>query len=175
MGSVCLLAVTLAFTVLGASISTVASEWPSQHICRAPVLYLSVGSLPVLLFPCPAVCCWQKLARKVLVWILLHCGDLCGLLSAPWAHPLSRGACVHLSQLPRHTLCTCFGSRGLPFASWGWCALVSAPQAGLCIAGIMRICFLSPPASHCIFISKQFSKKEEERHSWAFFLFYPVK
>lgn len=125
----------------------------------------------MLLFPCPAQRCWRKLARKVLVWILLHCGDLCGLLSAPWAHPLSCGACVHLSQLPRHTLCTCFGSRGLPFASWGWCALVSAPQAGLCIAGIMRICFLSPPASHCIFISKQFSKKEEERHSWAFFFF----
>ena len=169
--------------MLGASISTVASEWPSQHICSAASPLLVVGSLPVLLFPCPAICCWQKLGRKVLVWILLHRGDLCGLPSAPRAHPLSRGACVHLSQLPRHTLCRgacvplcrlpwhtlcvaglvcpCFGSRGLPFASRGWCALVSASQAGLCIAGIMCICFLSPPASHCIFMSKQFSKKQE--------------
>ena len=35
MGSVCLSAVALAFAALGASISTAASERPSQHICSA--------------------------------------------------------------------------------------------------------------------------------------------
>ena len=127
------MAVTLAFAVLGASISTVASEWPSQHICSAASPLLVVGSLPVLLFPCPAICCWQKLGRKVLVWILLHRGDLCGLPSAPRAHPLSRGACVHLSQLPRHTLCH------------GACVpLFWLPRPALCFAGLVCTCFSSP-------------------------------
>ena len=51
------------FTVLGMSISTTASKWPSQHICNAASPYLSLGSLPVLLFLCPALPCWLKLAR----------------------------------------------------------------------------------------------------------------
>ena len=119
MVSVCLWAVLLVFVVLGRSISTAASMWFSQYNSVPPVLCLSLGSLLVLLFPCPALCCWQKLARNVLVWILLHRGDLCGLPSAPWAHPLSRGACVHLSRLPRPALCFA-GLVCTRFSSPGW-------------------------------------------------------
>ena len=43
MGSVCFLAVILAFMVLGAPISTAASKWLSQHNCRAASSLLVPG------------------------------------------------------------------------------------------------------------------------------------
>ena len=72
-------------------------------------------------FPCPALRCWQKLVGRCL------CGSFCVVATCvgcprPRAHPLRRGTRAHLSRLPRHTLCvvglvcTCVGSRHLPFA-----------------------------------------------------------
>ena len=144
MVSVCLWAVFQALAVLGASISTAASNWRSQHSCSAASPYLSLGSLLLLLFPCPALCSWPNLARQVLVWILLHghvCGlpsapsspsawrSLCALVLAPRAYPLLYWACVHLFQLMGCPLrcgasVDLFGSPCLPSVSRGLCALV---------------------------------------------------
>ena len=57
MGLVCLLAGVLAFGVLGASMSTSASEWPSQHIRSAASTLLARGitaSASFLVPPCAA-------------------------------------------------------------------------------------------------------------------------
>ena len=133
--------------VLSTSISTAASSWCSQHNCCATSPYLSLGSLLLLLFPCPTLCSWPKLARQVLVWILLLHRHLCGLPSAPsspcasrslcavvlapWACPLHHGACVHLFQLAGWPLrcgasVDLFGSPCPPSVSRGLCAVVSS-------------------------------------------------
>ena len=107
-------------SVLDMSISTAASMWPSQP----PAPYLSLESLPVLLFPGPALHCKPKLARKGLLWIF--------------------------SQLPDPVLCimeTCVGfshPSELTSMLWGLCVLVLAPRARLlCCGSCMHLCRLT--------------------------------
>ena len=94
----------------------------------------------VLLIPCPALWCWLKLVRKVLVW-MFSCAFYITV------------TCVGFPLAPELTLCvtglvcTCFGSPGLPFASL--CALILAPMHALCVAGFMCTCFISPPCPLC--------------------------
>lgn len=96
-----------------------------------PVPYLSLGSLPVLILPCPALHCWPKLARLMLVCVLP-----CGLCVAE--------TCVVFPRSPKFTLCvaelvcTCLSSQGLPPVLQGLCALVSSHclaslSQGLCV------------------------------------------
>ena len=162
--------------VLGASISPAASDCRSQHNCSAASPCLSLGSLLLLLFPCPALRSWPKLARQVLVWILLLHGHLCGLPSAPSSPSASRslcaavlappacrllhGACVHLFQpagwpLPHGASVDLFGSPCPPSASGGLCALDSSHRLpslslGFCVllsAVLGGLCAL--PKSAC--------------------------
>ena len=68
----------------------------------------------------------------LLLWPRLMCASLCPpklILSCLSSSSVSQ-ACVHLFQLPSPALC---------FA--GLCALVSAPPAGLCVAGLVWTCF----------------------------------
>ena len=121
MGSVCLWAVVLAFLVLGASISAVASKWLSQRNCRAASLLLVPGIIagasvpltcPTLLaktcqvgtcgsFPIAATCVGLPQAPKLTLCVV----GLCALVSAPRVHTLRHGACVHLFQLPVPAFC----------------------------------------------------------------------
>ena len=117
MGSVCLCAVHPAFAVLGASVSAAASRWPLSDTCRAASPYLALGSLLKPLFPRPALRCRPKLAREVLVWVLLQGGDLGRLPSAP-----------KLALWVAGLVCSCFGSPGLPSASRG-CVRLSRARA----------------------------------------------
>ena len=86
-----------------------------------PVPYLSLGSLPVLLLPCPALCFWPKLLGRCL------CGSFYVL-----------AICVGFPHLPELTLCVA-----------GLCTPVSAPWAGLCRRGLVWTCFgsLCPPSA----------------------------
>ena len=64
-------------------------------------------------------------------WPLQH-GDLCGLPSTPWAHPLCCGVCVHLFLLTQ----ACPLSQGLCFSSsWACplCCMVCVHCGGLCM------------------------------------------
>ena len=117
VGSVCLCAVHPAFAVLGASVSAAASRWPLSDTCRAASPYLALGSLLKPLFPRPALRCRPKLAREVLVWVLLQGGDLGRLPSAP-----------KLALWVAGLVCSCFGSPGLPSASRG-CVRLSRARA----------------------------------------------
>ena len=128
--------------VLGASISTVASKWPSQHICSATSLHLSLESLLVPLFLCPALRCCPKLARRALVWIALHRSDLCGLPSAP-----------------KFTLCamrllrTCLRARGPPSVPGARALLFRLPRPALCPAFMCMIsCYRLHSLSRELFV-----------------------
>jgi len=131
--SVCLWAV-LIFAVLRESIFTAASKWPSQRNCRAarPAPCLSLRSLRVLLFPCPACAAGRNLLGRCLYGSFCIAMTYVGFPQPPSSPSVSQGCvhltlssgsppsvsqtCVHLSQLPRLTLhvaglvCTCFSS-----------------------------------------------------------------
>ena len=173
MGPVCVWAVLLALAVLDTSISTAASKWPSQHISIVANPRLVSGIIAMLLFSCPALHCWPKLAGQGFVWIfswLPNCAlcvvetsvgfpqppelipcvvGLCTLVSASWSQPLHHRAWVRLSQLPMSSLCiagllcTCLGSRCPAFASRAYMRLTQLPRPGLCVAGLVCAC-LSP-------------------------------
>lgn len=72
-------------------------KWPSQHKCSVASSLLVPGIISGASVPCPACAAGKKLARYVLVWILSHCSDLCGLPQPPKL-TLCVGACVHLTQ-----------------------------------------------------------------------------
>ena len=61
--------------------------------------------------------------------------------SAPWAHPQPPEPILRVTGL----VCPWLRSRGLASVA-GVCALVVAPPAALCAAGLLGICFLSLPA-----------------------------
>lgn len=148
MGSVFLWAVILAFMILGMSTPQLLQSGLLSISAVPPDSYLPTASLPVLLFPCPDLCCWPKLAWYVLgdpsalqrlVWVSLSTLvtppvllGLCALVLVSEVRPLCHGACVHLSWLPRcgfcmaGLACTCFSSPCLPSASQGLYALVSS-------------------------------------------------
>ena len=83
-------------------------------------------------------------------------GNLYGLPSAPWAHPLRCGACVHFSHLTRSALCvavlvcTCLGSLGLLSVLQACVHLSWLPRPALCVAGLVRSSFgsLGCPLCH---------------------------
>ena len=83
-----------------------------------PVPYLSLESLLVLLFLCPALCCWPNLLGRC------FCGCFC--VSA---------TCVGFPQPPKLTLYVT-----------GLCARVLASWAGLGIPEPVCTCFTSLPA-----------------------------
>lgn len=147
MGSVFLWAVVLAFMILGMSIPQLLQSGLLSISAVPPDSYLPPASLPVLLFPCPDLRCWPKLA-----WYVL--GD---------------PTCAGFPQHPDRTLCvmglvcTCLGFPGAHSAWRGLRASVSAPHAHplrhrtsaglfqlpmptLCITGFRCTCFVSLPS-----------------------------
>ena len=122
VGSVCLWAVILAFTVLGKSISAAASKWLSQQNCSATSTLLVLGNhcrcFCSSVLPCAA-------GRNLLGRCL--CVSFC-----------VAATCVGFPQPPKLTLCVA-----------GLCTLVSAPRAGLCRRGLVWTCFgsLCPPSA----------------------------
>ena len=132
-------------------------------------------------FPCPALRCWQKLVGRCLcgsfcvVATCVGCPrppgspsaswDSCALVSASQAHTLCCGACVPLCWLPTPALCFA-GLVGTCFSSSGW---------PLHRRDDVHFFPLTTCQSLYLYIYKQFSKKEEETRSWAFFFFNPVE
>ena len=132
MGSECLWTI-LVFTVLRQSIFAATSKWPSQRNCRAarPAPYLSLWSLPVLLFPCPACTAGRNLLGRCLYGSFCIAMTCVGFPQPPSSPSVSRAVCTWLSFLEAHFLChglvcTCLSFPGSHFASQGLCALVSA-------------------------------------------------
>ena len=134
-----------------------------------PVPYLSLGSLPVLLLPCPALCFWPKLLGRCLCGSFYVLAICVGFPHLPELTLCVAGLCAFDSQFQWSTLCitgivcTCLSSLGVHSASRGLCRLVSAPWAStlrhwasvalfrltvptLYVAGFMCTCFLSLPA-----------------------------
>ena len=133
-----------------------------------PVPYLSLGSLPVLLLPCPALCFWPKLLGRCLCGSFYVLAICVGFPHLPELTLCVAGLCAFDSQFQWSTLCiagivcTCLSSLGVHSASRGLCRLVSAPWASilrhwasvalfrltvptLYVAGFMCTCFLSLP------------------------------
>ena len=124
-------------SVLDMSISTAALMWPSQP----PAPYLSLESLPVLLFPGPALHCKPKLARKGLLCIFSQLPDpvLCIMETCVgFSHP------SELTLYAVGLMCTCVGSRGPSFMSWVLYTLVSAHQPALYVPRLVCPSFGSP-------------------------------
>ena len=114
-----------------------------------PARYLPLASLPVLLFPDPALCCWPKLARWGPVWIFSCLPDhtLCIVET-----------CVGFPQPPEPALCvarlmcTSLGLTGLPSVPHNLCALqrlVCHPSLGMpaCAARVAWAGVYMPPHS----------------------------
>ena len=130
------------FSVLDMSISTAALMWPSQP----PAPYLSLESLPVLLFPGPALHCKPKLARKGLLWIFSQLPDpvLCIMET-----------CVgfsHLSELTLYAvglMCTCVGSPACSLCPKPCVSFLWLPRPTLCATGLLWASLSSPSQSFC--------------------------
>ena len=137
MGSACLWAVVPAFAV-GTSISAAASEWLSQHNCSAASPLLVPGIIAGASVPYPALRCWRKLARQAFVQTLCIAGTCVGF-PQPCKLTLWVAELCALDSVPEaHPLC----------------ALVSAPRAGLCMAGPVGTCFgpHAHPQHHGVYV-----------------------
>ena len=87
------------------------------------------------------------------MWILLYPRDLCGPPSAPSAHPLCRGACVHLTQFLRSTLCvmglvcSCLTSWPRALCSGDCVHVIRLPWPASASRGLVWTCSSSPRPS----------------------------
>ena len=87
------------------------------------------------------------------MWILLYPRDLCGPPSAPSAHPLCRGACVHLTQFLRSTLCvmglvcSCLTSWPRALCSRDCVHVIRLPWPASASRGLVWTCSSSPRPS----------------------------
>ena len=153
MAPVCVWAVLLALAVLDTSISTAASKWPSQHISTVANPRLVSGIIAMLLFSCPTLHCWPKLAGQGFVWIfswLPNCALCVVETSVGFPQP------PELTPLCCGLVYTCVSFMVPTSASQGLSALVSAPHVqplhrrasvhlsrllvpGLCVTGLCAL------------------------------------